>query len=78
MTDDGGLAFSVIVRLYSVASVLCTIVSEPNPLTPTSIPAQHEQSGHRPGPTRTCEQLEHPEGQGPLSEEMVLSLGASS
>ena len=35
--EFAALALSVI-RSQSVASVLCIIVSEPNPLTPTSIP----------------------------------------
>ena len=39
MTDDSGLAALTldVIRSHSVASVLYIIVSEPNPLTPTSI-----------------------------------------
>ena len=39
MTDDSGLAALAldVIRSHSVASLLCIIVSEPNPLTPTSI-----------------------------------------
>ena len=78
--DDGelaALALSVI-RSQSGASVLCIIVSEPNPLTPTSTPAQRKRSGGRPGLTMTRERLEQPEGQGRLLEETKLSLGAGS
>ena len=66
------------IQCESVASVLCIIINEPNPLTPTSIPAQHERSRGRHGLTMTHEQPEHPEGQGRLLEKAKLSLGAGS
>ena len=78
--DDGelaALALSVI-RSQSVASVLCIIVSEPNPLTSTSTPTQHKRSGWRPSQTLTREQLEHPVGQSLPLEQTKLSLGAGS
>ena len=56
-TADGGLAFSVILRSHSVASVLSIIISQRNKLTPTSTPAHHERSGWGPSLTRarsTC------------------------
>ena len=80
-TDDGRLAvlaFNVI-RSQSVASVLCIIVNERNPLTHmASTPAHHERSGWGPSLTMTRERLEHTEGQGPLSEETKAGLGKGS
>ena len=66
--DDGELAALAIlafgvIRSQSGASVLCIIVSERNPLTPTSTPAQRKRSGGRPGLTRTRQRLGHSEGQ---------------